>query len=58
MLIFDGVNSINTMEYERLDVDKISVGMLLYINPGLEVRRGVIFLKKSFVEVVYTPSED
>jgi len=45
------------MEYERCPFDKISVGSLIAIKPGIEVRKQVLLLLKGNTEVVFSPPD-
>jgi len=54
----DGVNVIKAMEYERCPFDRISVGTLIVIKPGIELRKEVLLLLRANTEVVFTPLEN
>ena len=46
------------MEYERCAFERISVGTLVVLKPGIEVRKGVLLLLKTHTEVLFTPLEN
>ena len=52
--MFDGVNHMQAMEYERLDSIRIfHEGLILTLKPPLEVRRGMFLLRRQNVDVLY-----
>ena len=55
---FDGVNSMLAMEYEKLDIKDFRTGMILSLRPPIEMRKGMMLLKKTNCEVVYKGSEE
>ena len=55
---FDGVNSLQAMEYEQLDVKEFKTGMILTLRPPIEMRKGMMLLKKHNCTVVYMPIDN
>jgi len=52
----DGISSFEAIEYERLDqVLAFSKGMLLLLQPPLEVKRGLVLLRKQNVKIIAEP---
>jgi hypothetical protein len=41
------------MEYEHLKIAEPHVGMLLALKPPIEIRKGILVLKKDSVTVLY-----
>ena len=54
---FDGVNRLQAMEYEKLDVKEFRTGMILALRSPIEVRRGMMLLRKANCQVVYAGEE-
>ena len=45
------------MEYEKLDVKEFRTGMILALRPPIEVRRGMMLLRKTNCQVVFEGNE-
>ena len=46
------------MEYEKLDVKDFRTGMILSLRPPIEMRKGMMLLRKTNCEVVYKGNEE
>ena len=46
------------MEYEKLDIKDFRKGMILSLKPPIEMRKGMMLLRKTNCEVVFKSNEE